>query len=220
MSGNNKSPSYEPSPDNVIAVSFHEESSAYEAMTALKELDAQRQVNVQAAAVVARSENGQITEKDEVGDDFLNWTAGGGLLGLVIGIIGGPLGVLIGGVTGVLVGSLFDLDDADETESVLGDISRSVRPGHTALLAQVTEQSPEVIDVAMERLGGAVLRRPVHDVEAEIAGAEKAQREAKRKARKELRHARHEKHQEQVHAKVEELKAKLHQSKEPAKTGS
>ena len=128
--------------------------------------------------------------------------------------------MLIGGATGVLVGSLFDMDDEDETESVLSDISRSVRPGHTALLAQVTEQSPEVIDTAMVHLGGEVTRRSGVDVEDEIAAAEQAQREAKRKARKELRHARHEKHKEHVHAEVERLKAKLHGDKPPAKTAS
>ena len=54
-----------------------------------------------------------------------------------------------------------------------------------------------------------MLRRPVDDVEAEIAAAEKAQREAKREAAKELRRGRRERGQQQVHAKVEQLKAKL-----------
>ena len=87
--------------NNVLVVSFPEgeDSNAYEAITRLKELDAQGQCSLEAAAVVARSENGEITEKDEVGDEFLAGTAGGGLIGLVVGIIGGPLGVLIGGAT-------------------------------------------------------------------------------------------------------------------------
>ena len=220
MSDEQQSTSNGMSVNNVVAVSFKDDSNAYDALTKLKELDSQAQLNLQSAAVVARSEAGQITEKEEVGDDFLEGTASGGIIGLLIGIIGGPLGVLIGGATGLLIGSLFDIDDADESESVLGDISESVRPGHTALLAEVREQSPEVIDTAMARLGGTVVRRPVYEVEAEIAAAEKAQREARRKARKELRHARHEKHQEHVHAKVDELKAKLHKNKQPAKTGS
>jgi hypothetical protein len=53
----------------------------------------------------------------------------------------------------------------DTTESVLGEISKEIQPTRTALLAQVTEQSPEVIDAAMARLGGEVLRRPAVDVE-------------------------------------------------------
>jgi hypothetical protein len=54
------------------------------------------------------------------------------------------------------------------------------------------------------------VRRSVADVEAEIAVAEEAQREAKSKARAELRKARRDKRHADAHAKVEELKAKLH----------
>ena len=99
------------------------------------------------------------------------------------------------------------------TESVLGEISKQVQPTRTAVLAQVTEQSPEVIDAAMARLGGGVLRRPAVDVEEEIAAAEEAQRKAKHEARKELQTARVEKTKADAHAKVEEMKAKLHRSK-------
>ena len=65
----------------------------------------------------------------------------------------------------------------------------------------------------MARLGGEVLRRPVVDVEQEIAAAHEAQWEARREARKELRKARVEKSKEDAHAKVEELKSKLQRPK-------
>jgi uncharacterized membrane protein len=201
---------------NVIAVTFENDSSAYEALTTLKELESQRQIGIRGAAVVARDETGNVLAKDQVGDESLVGTATGGIIGLLIGILGGPFGILIGGATGLLIGSLFDDDDADETESVLAEISGSVRVGHNALLAEVSEQSPEVIDTAMARLGGNVLRRPADDVEAEIAAAEHAQREAKRKARKELLHARHEKHIERIREKITELMAKLHRHKKVA----
>ncbi len=195
---------------NVVVVSFQDDANAYEALTTLKQLDSQRQIELSAAAVVARGEDGHVEVKDEVGDVGAEGTATGAVLGLLIGIIGGPLGILIGGATGLVVGSLFDLEDAEDTESVLGDISRSVRVGHTSMVAELSEQSPEVIDAAMAQLGGSVLRRPVHDVEAEIAAAEDAQRAAKKHARKLLREQKHAKHKQQIHAKVEELKAKVH----------
>jgi uncharacterized membrane protein len=195
---------------NVIAVTFEDDSNAYEALTSLKELESQGQIGIRGAAVVSREETGSVLDKDEVGGDSLVGTATGGTVGLLIGILGGPFGVLIGGATGLLIGSLFDGSDADETESVLAEISKSIRVGHNALLAEVSEQSPEVIDTAMARLGGTVLRRRSGDVEAEVAAAEHAQREAKRKARKELLHARHEKHVHQIREKLDELMAKLH----------
>jgi uncharacterized membrane protein len=205
---------------NVISASFDPDSNAYAALTALKELDSQGRLSVEAAAVVVRGDDGQITVKDRTGSYEFAGAAGGGLLGLLVGIIGGPLGVLVGGTYGLLVGSLFDLGEAEETESVLGRISASVRPGHTALLAEVTEQSPEVVDTAMAGLGGTVLRRPVADVEAEIAAAEQAQLEANREATEQLLRGRHEHSKEQAHAKVEQLKAKLPHGKKAASPAS
>jgi uncharacterized membrane protein len=195
--------------DSVLAVTFTEDSKAYEALSSLKELDDQGQVDLAGAAVVVRSEDGHLETKDQVGDTELEGTAVGGTVGLIIGILGGPLGVLLGGATGLLIGSLFDLEDSDETASALGDIARSVRPGHTALIAEATEQSPEVIDAAMKSLGGTVLRRSLADVEAEIAAADEAQSAAAAEARKRLREQRLAKTKEQIRAKIDELKAKL-----------
>lgn len=205
---------------NVISVSFDPDNNAYAALTALKDLDSQSRLRVEAAAVAVRGDDGEIVVKDRVGSYEFAGAAGGGLLGLLIGIIGGPLGVLVGGTYGLMVGSLFDLDEAAESESVLGQIAASVKPGHTVLLAEVTEQSAEVVDTAMAGLGGTVMRRPVADVEAEIAAAEHAEVEAKREATKELLRGRRERSKEQVHAKVEQLKAKLPHRDEAARSAS
>lgn len=196
--------------DSVIVVNFGEDSKAYDALTKLKELDGQRQIELAEAVVVVRREDGQLKTMDVVGDESLTGTATGGIIGLIVGILGGPLGVLLGGATGILIGSLFDVDDDDETDSVLGELSHSVRVGRTALLAEVEEQSPEVVDAAMAELGATIVRRDVDDVEAEIAVAEEAQRAAKRAARKELHEKRRAQAEEKIHAKIEELKAKLH----------
>ena len=205
------------SPDNVLVVTFGEDpendKNAYQALTDLKQLDSQGQIKIAGGAVVTRDLDGRVDVKSEVGDTPYEGTAIGGTVGLLVGILGGPLGVLLGGSYGLLVGSLFDVDDVETTQSVLADISKEVRPTRTALLAQVTEQSPEVIDAAMAKLGGQVFRRSVADVEDEIAAAQEAEHKAKREARKELHEARVAKTKENAHAKVEELKAKLQRPK-------
>ena len=205
------------SPNNVLVVTFGEDPendrNAYQALTDLKELDSQDQIKITGAAVITRDGDGRVDIKSDVGEDPYVGTASGGVIGLLIGIIGGPLGMLIGGAYGMLVGSLFDIDEVDTTESVLGEISKQVQPNRTALLAEVTEQSPEVIDAAMARLGGEILRRPAVDVEEEIAVAEEAERKAEDEARKELHKARVEKTKSDAHAKVEELKSKLQRTR-------
>jgi len=208
------------SPNNVIVVSFEDDPNAYEAMTSLKELDSQRQVDLAAAAIIVRHEDGQLEIKDEIDDNGVTGTATGGILGLLIGVLFGPFGVLIGGATGLLIGSLFDIDDDDDTESVLADISRQARPDHTTLLAEVGEPSPDVIDTAMSELGGDVLRRTAADVEAEIAAADEAQKAAKRQARKVLHEQRMAKQKADIHAKIEELKAKLGRHRSTTATGA
>ena len=206
--------------DNVIAVSFPEEANAYEALARLKELDSQGSESVRGAAVVVREQDGQITIKDQFGEESYEDTAGGGLLGLLVGVLGGPLGVLVGGATGVLVGSLFDEDDDDETRSALGDMSKSIRTGPPGLLAEVSEPAPEAVDAVMAHLQGTVVRRSAADVELELAAAEDAQRAAKKKARHELREARHKEHKDKAEAKLAELKAKLPGHKHEAGTRS
>jgi uncharacterized membrane protein len=207
------------SPDKVVVVAFSDDSKAYEALAALKQLDAQGQIDLAEAEVVTRDPDGRVHVKDEADDENLAGTASGGLIGLLIGILGGPLGVLLGGATGVLLGSLWDLDDEDTSDSALGEVSKTVQVGRSSLLAQVVEQSPDVIDTAMARLTGTVVRRPVYEIEDEIARAEEAQREAKQQARAKLREERQDKDRAKVHAKVDELKSKLHrEDKSSAKT--
>ncbi len=195
---------------NVIAVSFANDDEAYAALARLKQLDAEGQVELRGAAVVTRDSSGHLITEEKAGDDEAVGTVSGGIIGLLVGILGGPLGVLIGGATGVLVGSLFDLDDAEGTTSVLEAIAKTVRPGHDTLLAELNEPSDHgVVDAVMATRSGTVVRRDVRDVEAEIAGAEEAQHKAKKEARKRLHEEREARQKADVDSKVAELKAKL-----------
>lgn len=89
---------------NVLVVSFEDDDNAYEALTELKEFDSQGQIDMNAAGVVFRQEDGHLVVKDEVSSQPVTGTATGGIIGLLIGVLAGPLGILIGGVTGLLSG--------------------------------------------------------------------------------------------------------------------
>ena len=62
--------------ENVIVVSFAEDSSAYEGFTNLKELDEQGQLSVKGAAIVQRGEDGGIVTKDSVDNEQYTGTEG------------------------------------------------------------------------------------------------------------------------------------------------
>src|SRR3954469_23482312 len=196
--------------ENVIVITFGEESRAYEALARLKELAAEDQIDLHDGAVVERARDGTLHLRDETGneDDGLA-TLTGGTIGLLVGILAGPLGVLLGGAMGLLAGAIVDAEDDDETDSGLEHISRSIGNGETAVLADLDESGPAAVDGAMGALDGRITRYVRKDVEAEIAGAEEAARKARVKARKELRHQRHEATVEKVQAKLRELRERL-----------
>src|SRR3954449_13184169 len=196
--------------ENVIVTTFSEDSRAYEALARLKELAAEDQIDLHDGAVVERARDGTLHLRDETGNEDEGLaTLTGGTIGLLIGILGGPLGVLLGGAMGLLAGAIVDIEDDDETDSVLEHISRSIANGETAVLADVDESGPAPVDGAMAALDGRVTRYVRKDVEAEIAGAEEAAHKARAKARKELRHQRREATVEKVQAKLRELRDRL-----------
>jgi uncharacterized membrane protein len=203
--------------ENVVLVTFEEESKAYQAASALKDASAEGRIELHAVAVVQRAEDGSLRIKEGDADDFPmgTWTGGiiggttGGILGLTLGTLGGPLGLLLGGTGGMMLGSMIDIDDADRAESVLATMARAIEPNKTGLIADVTEPAVDVIDTEMVRLGGKVVRRPVVDVEAEIVAAEDAAMVAEEEARRKLREERSAERKEKVQQKIDELKAKV-----------
>ena len=205
----------------MLTVTFEKNEQAYQAMTKLNELDAQNQIKLRAAAVVTRDAAGRVQVKDKVGGPEYSGAATGGMLGLLIGIIGGPLGMLVGGASGLLLGGAIDLEEDENEGSVLAEISTRVRTGSDVLLAELEEQTPEVVDLAMNNMSGTVLRRTLASVETEMAYAQEVHQQAQSTARRKLHEERKKAHDENVKAKLAGLKAKLakHSSHEPVGQG-
>jgi uncharacterized membrane protein len=199
--------------ETVVAITFGRPKEAYEALTKLKELDQQGQLGLYEGGVVERDVTGRLVVEDQVdgsNDDVGIATASGGLIGLLIGVLAGPVGMLLGGSIGLMSGSIVDLTAYDDDDSVLSAFSRHVGPGETAVLAQLDEQSYEVVDSAMARLSGSVLRRLADEVRAELAAAEDARKKAEHEARKKLRQERHKQREDDIDAKLDSLRAKFH----------
>jgi uncharacterized membrane protein len=196
--------------ENVVVVRFTEPSKAYEALSVLKESDADGGIELKSAAVVERTAQGQLQIADSAENVGFVGTASGSLIGLLLGVLGGPVGLLLGWGAGALVGGSFDLDRADESDEALSVLGRAIPPGSTALIADVTEPAVELIDAKMDALGGEVTRRSVIDVVAELGTAHEAADAAAREARRTVREKRKADMTADLDGRVAELKEKLH----------
>ena len=195
--------------DNVVVVAFKENSQAYEGLSLLKSLSDQKQLTARSAAVVERDQNGTLQIKDSLDADTGVATAGGGFVGMLLGVIGGPVGMLLGLTGGALVGGSFELRRADEQDEVLTQLNAAINPGHTVLVAQVNEPSVAVLDKAMGNLDGIVLRRSEADVLAELEAAEDAAQAAQAAARKAVREQKKAEMKEKREDRIAALKAKF-----------
>ena len=173
--------------DNVIVVGFYENDKAYEAFSELKSLSDQEQLTVRSAAIVERDQSGTLLIKDSFDNETGVATAGGGLVGMLVGVLAGPYGMLLGLAGGALAGGSFELRRGDDQDEVLTQLNAAINPGHTVLVAQVNEPTTQVLDKAMDKLGGVVIRKSEADVLTELEAAEDAANAAQAAARKAVR---------------------------------
>ena len=196
--------------DNVVVVKFAEASKAYQAMSVLKDCDAQGRIEVKSAAIVERRPDGELRIPEDTDNIALIGTVSGSLIGMLIGVLGGPVGILVGWGAGALMGGTIDIVGLTKSEEALTALARAIPPNSTAVIASVTEPAVEVIDGEMAKLDGEVTRRPVVDVMAELEAAEEAADAAAREARKALRETRTAELSANLDERVESLKQKLH----------
>jgi uncharacterized membrane protein len=195
---------------NVMVIGFADASKAYQALSILKECDAEGRINLESAAVVERTASGELRipeSNDNVGPIG---TASGSLIGMLVGVLGGPVGILLGWGAGALMGGAFDIDRAVTSDEALGVLGRAIPPQSTVVIASVEESAVEVIDGEMTKLGGEVTRRSLDEVEIELEAAEDAAAAAAREARKTVRAQRKAKFEAGYEGQVSKLKEKLH----------
>jgi uncharacterized membrane protein len=191
--------------ENVMIVRFTEPSKAYQALSVLKECDSAGRIRLESAAIVERTAGGELRIPDSADNVGPVGIASGSLIGMLIGVLGGPVGVLLGWGAGAMMGGAFDVDRAVTSDEALTVLGQAIPPGSTAVIASVDEPAVEVIDGEMKKLDGEVTRRPVDEVKAEVDAAEEAAEAAAREARRTVR----EKRKAELKAGADERKGKL-----------
>ena len=95
--------------DNVVSISFADSSKAYQAFTEIKNLSAAGALQLKSGAIVVRDAEGKLSFPDGVDQVTGTGFAGDGLIGMLVGILGGPLGMLLGWGSGALIGGVLDV---------------------------------------------------------------------------------------------------------------
>ena len=198
--------------ENVVVVGFSDPSKAYQALSVLKQCDAEGRIELHSAALVERTPTGELRTPEGADNVGLVGTVSGSLIGMLIGVLGGPVGVLVGWGAGALMGGLFDIARVEKSDEALFALGRAIPPESTAVIAGVAEPAVEVIDGEMAKLGGEVTRRPLAEVLDELDAAEAAAEAAAREARKELHQQRKAEVSADLDERVGKLKEKLHVS--------
>lgn len=192
---------------NIALVTFPENATTYQALSELKSSAVASEVS--ASVLIERAEDGTLSFPEGADGASGAGIAGGSLIGLLVGALGGPVGMLFGWGLGALTGGAVDADRADTTSSALLSLSAAVPAGHNALVLEINEDDTSALDHFVADRGGAVVRRDLDEVLAELEAqeeaAEAAQEAADQKLKEQKKAERHEKREE----RIAKLKAKF-----------
>jgi uncharacterized membrane protein len=143
--------------EKMLVVVFDSESKVNKGADALKELDREGTVSVYAGAIIKKNQDGTVSALD-VREEWPIRAIGGTAIGSLIGLLGGPVGVVIGASSGLMIGAFGDLYHSGVSAEFLDDVASTLSAGKYALVADISEEYVLPLDIRMEELGGEVFR--------------------------------------------------------------
>ena len=193
---------------NIVAAIFEVESEGYQALTTLAKTPIINETTILQMALVKR-ENGylKICDSFDSGIHSTNDTLVGGLVGSVVGMLGGPIGMLLMGSYGALAGSVVDAGDAVGSASLIEKVAEKLQDGEMAMIALVDETNEATLDNALSGYKATIARFDAVVIAEEVEEAQKIQKEMARQTRKQLREARKQERKERREARREKIKS-------------
>jgi len=149
--------------DSILVVVFENESKAYEGSQALREMEIEGSIHLYAKVVLIRDADGKVRVKQS-SDMGAAGTAGGLVIGALIGLFGGATAAAIGAGAGMFGGFLHDMAHLGVGQDYLDGVGKSLKPGKAAVVAEIWEDWILPVDTKMEVLGGVVFRHTRKDI--------------------------------------------------------
>ncbi len=173
---------------NVALVVFDVESEAFEAFAELKNNAAGASYTVEEAGVLRNDGEGGVLV-DTFGDDSVDDdVAFGGLIGALVGLLGGPFGVLLGGSIGLFAGGIAGESADDRNSSLLSLVAGKLGSCQAGIVALVDEEDTDGFDANFENYNVGIYRWTAAEI-AQAVKEEKERRAQEEKADKERQRA-------------------------------
>lgn len=154
--------------NKMLVAIFDSEPDALAGRQALQRLHAQGDITLYGSGVLARDLGGMVVV-DPMNPRLGDGTIVGLGVGSLIGLLGGPAGVALGALAGTTAGALRDFWVAGVGLDFVEEVTRHLRPGRVALVAEIEEEWVLPADSALEAAGGIVFRRSrVEVLEAQL----------------------------------------------------
>jgi hypothetical protein len=146
------------------------------------------------------------------------------VLGALIGLLGGPASSGLGAAAGFVAGDAIDVNGARVFGHFVEEVRERLTPEKFALVAEISEDSPNPVNANMAALGGTTFRRPLKEVKHTIHDAKVAALKAdlaQLKAEHAKAHAdRKVKLQEKINQLDSKIQARLERNKQGRKAAA
>ena len=148
----------------LISVRFAEPLMAQEMLLAFARLVKQGAVEMEDAARVTKDEDGKIRLRQTRDVMPGQGAASGGWVGALVGIIGGPVGMIAGGALGAAAGGIFaKLRDVGINDDQMKEMGEQLGRGEAALFVLLNSYDVTAVAMEMRRFDGELFQSTAGD---------------------------------------------------------
>ena len=148
----------------LIAIKFDEPLLAQEMLLAFARLVKRQSVDMEDAAIVTKDDDGKIRLRQTRDVMPGQGAASGGWVGALVGIIGGPVGMLAGGALGAAAGGLFaKLRDVGIDDDQMREMGEQLGRGQAALFVLLNHYDVTAVAMEMRRFEGELFHSTAHE---------------------------------------------------------
>src|SRR5258705_11665309 len=130
--------------ERMLVAIFDDKAKAQDGSKALQTMGEDGVIAVHTVRMFTRDQDGMVAS-DDIYDALPEGTMGGTAVGSLLGLLGGPVGLAIGAAGGMLVRATADYAKSRVTTDFAQQVADELRPGRTAIVAEVDEEEPETV---------------------------------------------------------------------------